>query len=1102
MRRVIQIVIVALAVFCSGRAALAMGGIPALDPGPYIYVPNFGDSTIGIISSPGGEKITNMLSIGNPISAAVRGDEAFAYIFNGTNVSVVNTGESTLVIPDAFTFYTTTDASVVATISAGTNPVAGVVSPDGRLLYVVNQGSNDVSIIDTATNISTGTIAVGNSPFLTAISRDGSRLYVANQADNTVSIINTSTKAVVGTVTVGSTPAGLAVSNDGSQVYVANSGGNTVSVIDAATQAVNSIIVGTHPTAVTFSPDGTQAYVTNQADNTSSIVDTATQTVTDTVSLGAGASPTGVAIDPTTGPVYYFDRGLNGYSIQVTGLFGPTVIGPISIGTQPQYPAVCSNGNALLTTGNTFIARTPGALQCTGPNGAIFDGGTLQIAGSYYAIYTPIQILSAGGTIDTNGHDLVVGTTISGDGGLTKTGLGTLTFAFPATYLGPTTINAGTIGVFLSDLLPTAGTFTIASGAMLDINGTTQTIGGLGGAGTVNIDAATLTVGGNNENTNFSGQLTGTLGNLIKEGTGQLILGGTSSYSGATTVNNGLLTVNGDISSSSGVTVNSGGTVGGNGTFPSIALGSGASAAPGNSIGTMHVTGNIGFNGGSTYQVEVTSTANDSDKIIATGTATLDPGAQVVVTAATGSYAASTQYTILTAASVSGTFNPAVTTNFAFLTASLSYDPTNVYLTLLNPGASGGGGAVDFCSVAASANQCNTARAVQAGGPGNGLYDAILTQTAAGARQAFDALSGEIYAGLGGALLEDSRYMREALLGRMRAAGYDNAPAGLVPLAFGGPQAMPLGLAYASDDKPVRQNAAQDAPWLGRVMAARDAALAPRPVFWAQSFGAWGEFAGDGNAADMSRRLEGAFFGADRRFGNWQLGAATGYSHADVNIGARASSATVENYYLAGYAAASLDAFNWRSGVAQTWHTIDVSRSIVFPGFAESAQSSFDGATTQVFGELGYSVPVGSAAFEPFGGLAYVWLHLDGFAERGGLAALQSAGENEGIGYSTLGLRGAALYAPDAKAKIIPHFSLAWQHALSQVTPSANVAFVATAQGFDVFGAPVGRDAALVEAGLDLRLDRDIDFEVSYTGRLGSGTDDNAVKGRLTWRLN
>ena len=156
-----------------------------------------------------------------------------------------------------------------------------------------------------------------------------------------------------------------------------------------------------------------------------------------------------------------------------------------------------------------------------------------------------------------------------------------------------------------------------------------------------------------------------------------LNLTGNNTYTGPTTVNAGTLKVNGSLASS--VTLGSGGTIGGNGTLGGL-VSNGGTLAPGNSIGTLTINGNFAQSGG-VYQVEANA-AGQADRINVTGTATIGGGATVQVIAAPGTYGASTTYTILNAAGgVTGTYS-GVTSNFAFLTPSLSYDANDVFLTL------------------------------------------------------------------------------------------------------------------------------------------------------------------------------------------------------------------------------------------------------------------------------------------------------------------------------------------------------------------------------------------------------------------------------------
>jgi YVTN family beta-propeller protein len=131
--------------------------------------------------------------------------------------------------------------------------------------YITNLESNNVSVIDTATNTVTATIAVGAGPLGVAVSPDGSKVYITNDNDNpgTVSVIDTATNTVTATIPVGVAPVGVAVSLDGSMVYVANFGSGTVSVITTATNTVIATIpIGPSPEGLAVTPDGSKVYVT------------------------------------------------------------------------------------------------------------------------------------------------------------------------------------------------------------------------------------------------------------------------------------------------------------------------------------------------------------------------------------------------------------------------------------------------------------------------------------------------------------------------------------------------------------------------------------------------------------------------------------------------------------------------------------------------------------------------------------------------------------------------------------------------------------------------------------------------------------------------
>ena len=178
-----------------------------------------------------------------------------------------------------------------------------------------------------------------------------------------------------------------------------------------------------------------------------------------------------------------------------------------------------------------------------------------------------------------------------------KIGTGTLTLSGTNTYGGGTRISGGTLVMGGPSAIGTGGV-TLFSGATLDLNGNGATgtpvvIASLNGAGgtitssTAGSGPLTLVVGDLNNvavaNSNFGGVIqngAATVG-LQKEGAGQLVLGGASTFTGGTTINNGALVINGSLASAGTLTLANSGNptvLAGTGSPGKIVLASGANA--------------------------------------------------------------------------------------------------------------------------------------------------------------------------------------------------------------------------------------------------------------------------------------------------------------------------------------------------------------------------------------------------------------------------------------------------------------------------------------------------------------------------------------------
>lgn len=182
--------------------------------------------------------------------------------------------------------------------------------------------------------------------------------------------------------------------------------------------------------------------------------------------------------------------------------------------------------------------------------------------------------LTAGGNNSTTTNSAI----LSGTGGFTKLGTGTMTLNKANTYTGPTIIGAGTLQMNASTILSLTSPLTVSNGAVFNLNNYSQYAASLAGAGSVTLGSGTMTTA-NFTNTVFSGVISGT-GGYTKLGTGVQVFAGTNTYSGATADVVGTLEVDGN-SASSAVAVNSGATLSGVGTVGAVTVASGGTNSPG-----------------------------------------------------------------------------------------------------------------------------------------------------------------------------------------------------------------------------------------------------------------------------------------------------------------------------------------------------------------------------------------------------------------------------------------------------------------------------------------------------------------------------------------
>src|SRR5688500_7932525 len=178
-----------------------------------------------------------------------------------------------------------------------TQPPPPAASPGAApRIYVSNERSNDVSVIDSATNDVVATIAVGKRPRGIRVGADGKRLYMAlsgspiagpfvrdedlppadKKADG-IGVVDLASGKFVGKIVSGSDPEQFSFGPGERFMYIANEDAGLASVVDvAAGKVVKTVKVGYEPEGVTTSPDGRLVYVTSESHNKVHVISTET----------------------------------------------------------------------------------------------------------------------------------------------------------------------------------------------------------------------------------------------------------------------------------------------------------------------------------------------------------------------------------------------------------------------------------------------------------------------------------------------------------------------------------------------------------------------------------------------------------------------------------------------------------------------------------------------------------------------------------------------------------------------------------------------------------------------------------------------------------
>ena len=256
-------------------------GVTASADGKRVYIANSNSDSLSVVD-------TGALNVVNSFPAG-KDPEGLTFNREGTLLYVVNENESAVTVIDP-------SGRIVKKIEVGTEPETAVASPDGRWIAVSNETSNDVHLIDTASQTVAKKISVPKNPRGMRFTADSKRLFVASEQAHTVSVISLDTMSVDKSApTGGSRPVDIALSRDGKRAWVSHGESGDVRVLDTSTlEVLSTIPVGPRAWWTALTPDGSRLYVTVGRGGDVAVIDTAAGKVVGRVA--AGKLPWGIAI--------------------------------------------------------------------------------------------------------------------------------------------------------------------------------------------------------------------------------------------------------------------------------------------------------------------------------------------------------------------------------------------------------------------------------------------------------------------------------------------------------------------------------------------------------------------------------------------------------------------------------------------------------------------------------------------------------------------------------------------------------------------------------------------------------------------------------------
>ncbi|WP_213804044.1 beta-propeller fold lactonase family protein [Granulicella sp. dw_53] len=280
---------------------------------------------------------------------------------NGPRIYVTNEVSGDLTVIDSVTY------KVLATVPLGKRPRGIHASPDHKTLYIALSGSpiagpdvdestlpppdrsaDGIGVFDVKQNKVIRILHGGPDPENFDVSKDGKQLFISNEDTSAVSILDVASGTILKSFQMGAQPEGVKITPDGKFVYITSEEKGNVAVLDPeAGKIVATIAVGHRPRSIAFLPDGSRAYINAENDGTVVVVDTKKHKMIKTISIGKPGiiKPMGVLLSLDASKLYVSTG--RGHQVFTINTATDTVIGSVEVGQRPWGIALSPNGKTL-----------------------------------------------------------------------------------------------------------------------------------------------------------------------------------------------------------------------------------------------------------------------------------------------------------------------------------------------------------------------------------------------------------------------------------------------------------------------------------------------------------------------------------------------------------------------------------------------------------------------------------------------------------------------------------------------------------------------------------------------------------------------------------